>query len=235
MKKSILLFLAVGGLLAVGGSAIGLRWAANQKPDFYKTALAEAPPRAVRQEAAREFAEQTAQLVRDLQYSQTWEQEFTQAQVNGWLAEELPERYGDRIPRGVSDPRVQFVDGLVRIGFQLKSKRFEGIVSLDLRPSVPEPNRLAISVESLYAGLLPLAPVSFIDDVSKQLDKYEVEHEWQVADGHHVLLITVVPNRGDRPILEELVVDDETLRIAGHRELPATITMRSNADAPRRL
>jgi hypothetical protein len=235
LKRTTLLVVAVGSLLFVGGSVFTLRWAANQAPDFYETALTQTPPPAVQHEAAREFAEQTAQLVRDLQYSPTWEQEFTQTQVNAWLAEELPERYGDRIPRGVSDPRVQFVDGLVRIGFQLSSKRFEGIVSLDLRPSVPEPNKLAITVESLYAGLLPLAPASFTDDVSKQLNKYGVEHEWQVADGRHVLLITVVPNRGDRPVLEELSVDDEKLRIAGHRELPATITMRTPESRPRRM
>jgi hypothetical protein len=235
MKRTVLFIVAVGGLLTVGGSFLGLRWAAKQAPDFYQTALAASPPPSVRHEAAREFAEQTANLVRDLQYSPTWEQEFTQTQVNSWLAEELPERYGNRIPRGVSDPRVQFVDGLVRIGFQYTSKRFDGVVSLDLRPSVPEPNKLAITVESLYAGLLPLAPASFTDDVSKQLDKYNVEHEWQVENGHQVLLLTIVPNRGDRPILEELSVDDEKLRIAGHRAPTATITMNSDTQPPRRL
>jgi hypothetical protein len=50
-----------------------------------------------------------------------------------------------------------------------------------------------------------------------------------------VLLITIVPNRGDRPILEELSVDDEKLRIAGHRELPATITMHTPESRPRRM
>jgi hypothetical protein len=235
MKRTTIVVIACGILLFVGSAALSLKWAANQAPDFYESALAQSPPPAVRHEAAREFAEQTAQLVRDLQYSSTWEQEFTQTQVNSWLAEELPERYGDRIPRGVSDPRVQFEDGLVRIGFQIASKRFEGIVSLDLRPSVPEPNKLAITVESLYAGLLPLAPASFTGDVSKQLDKYGVEHEWQTVDGRHVLLITIVPNRGDRPILEELTVGDEKLRIAGHRELPATITMHASEPLPRRL
>ena len=235
MKRSVLGLLAVGGLLVVSCAAIGLHWAANQRPDFYQEALAKSPPAAVREKAARQFAEQTAQLVRDLQYSPAWEQEFTQTQVNAWLAEEMPKRYGDKIPRGVSDPRVEFVDGTIRIGFQLTSKRFDGVVSLELRPTVPEPNRLAITVESLYAGLLPLAPVSFTDDVSRQLDRYNVEHEWRVEEGLHVLYATVVPTRGDRPVLEEIAVDNEKLRIAGHREQPAALTMREPVDAPRRM
>lgn len=235
MNRKSLAFFSLGSLLAIIGGVVWLRWAANQAPDFYESAITNSSPPAVRQEAAREFAEQTAQLVRDLQYSPTWEQEFSQTQVNAWLAEELPQRYSKRIPRGVSDPRVQFDDGLVRIGFQLTSSKFDGVVSLDLRPSVPQPNQIAIAVESLYAGLLPLAPIAFTGDVSKQLDRFGVEHEWRTENGFQVLYVTVVPNRDDRPILEELVVDDERLRIAGHRDEPATITMAAPVRGPQRM
>lgn len=234
MKRTTLTLLALGGVLAVACAAVGLRWAATRAPEFYEQALADPPAPAAREQAAREFAEQTAEFVQELRYASTWEQEFTQTQVNAWLAEELPQRYGNRIPKGVEDPRVQFEDGLVRIGFRLSMKKFDGIVSLALRPTVPEPNRLTIGVESLYAGLLPLSPASFTDDVSEQLDRHEVEHEWRVADGTYLLDVTVVPHRGDHPILEEIAVDDERLRITGHREPPATITMRT-AGPPRRF
>lgn len=233
MKRKTLLFSAGLVAIAIVGGVAALMWAANQAPEFYASAAVPASP-AVRHVAAREFAEQTAELVRELRYAPKWEQEFTQTQVNAWLMEELPRRYGNRIPRGVSDPRVQFDDGLVRIGFQLTSSTFAGIVSLDLRPTVPEPNRLAIAVESLSAGLLPLAPASFTDDVSKQLDRYQVEHEWKVEEGFQVLYVTIVPNRGDRPILEEIAVGDERLRIAGHREQPTTLTM-TTPETSRRL
>lgn len=235
MKRKSVALLAGACLLVIVGAIVGLGWAANQAPDFYESALAKKVPPAARHEAAREFAAQTAELVQELRYAPKWEQEFTQSQVNAWLAVELPRRYGDRVPRGVSDPRVQFAEGLVRIGFQLKASTFDGVVSLDLRPTVPEPNRLAIAVESLSAGLLPLAPGTFTDDVSKQLDQHDVEHEWQVENGFHVLYVTIVPNRGDRPILEEIAVADEKLRIAGHREQPTTLTMATPIEAPRQF
>jgi len=235
MKRKTLALTAIGGLLVAACGAAGLRWAASQAPDFYAEALADPPAPEVREQAAREFAEQTAELVQDLRYAATWEQEFTQTQVNAWLAEELPLRYGDKIPKGVADPRVEFDDGLVRIGFQLSTKGFDGVVSLDLRPNVPEPNRLTIGVESLSAGLLPLSPASFTNDVSKQLDRYGVEHEWRVVDGVHLLDVTVVPRTGDNPVLEEIAVDDERVRIAGHRERPAVVTMRTGTSRPTRL
>jgi hypothetical protein len=232
MKRTTLVLLSLGTVLSLVCGAVGLRWAAQQAPDFYTEAVPAAP--AVREEAARHFAEKTARLVEEFHYAPHWEQEFTQQGVNAWLAEELPRQYGDKIPPGVSDPRVQFADGVVRVGFQLSNKRFHGIVSLALRPSVPEPNRLAIRVESLYAGLLPLAPATFTSDVSKQLDRYAIEHEWHIEEGYHVLYVTVMPSRGDRPVLEEIAVDDAKLRIAGHRERPAALTMR-DLSRPQRL
>ncbi len=235
MNRKMFAALAGAVLLALVGIAVGLGWAAHQAPDFYTAALKAPPSPKVREAAARQFAEQTAELVRELQYSPKWEQEFTQQQVNAWLEEELPRQYGHRIPRNVSDPRVQFTDGLVRIGFQLSSRAFEGVVSLDLRPSVPEPNRLEIAVESLSAGLLPLAPASFTDDVSKELDRHGIDHEWQVENGLHHLVVTIVPNRGDRPVLEEIAVGDAKLRIAGHREQPTVLTMATPVEASRRL
>lgn len=234
MKRTTLALLALGGALAIACGAVGLRWAATQAPEFYEEALADPPAPAVRERAAREFAEQTAELVQELRYASTWEQEFTQTQVNAWLAEELPKKYGSRIPKGVEDPRVQFENGLVRIAFRIATKKFNGIVSLDLRPTVPEPNRLTIGIEALYAGLLPLSPGSFTDEVSEQLNRYEVAHEWRVVDGTYLLDVTVVPDRGDNPVLEEIAVGDERLRIAGHHEGPAAITMRT-PDPPRRL
>jgi hypothetical protein len=231
MKRKTLALLAVGGVLTVLCGAVGLRWAATQAPDFYEAALAAPPVPAVRREAAREFARQTAELVEELRYSPAWEEEFTQTQVNAWLAEELPKQYGDRIPKGVADPRVQFEDGLVRIAFRLATKSFEGIVSLDLRPSVPKPNHVELRVESLAAGLLPLSPASFTDDVTKQLALYGVPHEWRTDDGVQVLDVTIVPKRGDNPVLERIAVAGGSLKVAGHRERPPAITMH----APRRF
>ncbi len=234
MQRKVVALIAVVGFLAVGGGFVGLRWAARQPPDFYQAALADRPAPAVREEAAREFAQQTAHLVDELRYSAHWEEEFSQTQANAWLAEELPQRYGRRIPRGVSDPRVQFEDGLVRLGFQLTQKRFQGIVSLALRPTVTAPNRVSIAVESLSAGLLPLSPGAFVADVSKHLNRYDVRHEWRIENGLHVLDVTVTPNRGDRPVLEAIEVREERVRVAGHRESPAAITMRGD-EAVRRM
>ena len=235
MTRKIFLLVGIGFLLIVVCGVVAMRWATRQAPDFYETALASDAPPEARHEAARKFAEQTAQLVHEIQYAAEWREEFSQSRVNAWLADELPEQYAEQIPDGVSDPRVKFEDGLVRFGFRLSNSRFDGIISLAVRPTVTGPNRVAISVESLYAGLLPLAPSAFTDDVSEQLDRYGIEHNWDLVENKPVLHVTIVPTRADHPVLEELDVDHERLRIAGFRVEPQTLTMRGAVGGTRRF
>ena len=211
---------------------MGAWYLAEGAPDFYTEALHAVPP-AERRIQAEAFVERTAELTRDLEYGRTWEQRFTQAEVNGWLAESLPERFGDRIPDEVSDPRVDLTrPGLVRLGFRLSSKRFDGVVSLAVRPEMVGPNRVALHVEGLMAGLFPLDPRTFAPQVSKYLEKYRVRHEWDLepagaADGGPpVLTITLNPRAANQAVLEEVEIDGGAVRVAGTRAPTVRLTRR---------
>ena len=222
----------LGGLTVAG---LAFWYMAEGTPDFYTQALEAVPP-AEREANAEAFAERTVELARELEYSGDWEQRFTQAEVNGWLAERLPERYGDRIPDTVSDPRVDLTrPGLVRLGFRLSNRRFDGVVSLAVRPEVVGPNRVALHVEGLMAGLFPLDPATFAPQVSKYLEKYDVRHEWDlepVADeatgevGPPVLIVKLTPKAANRAVLEEMEIDGGAVRVAGSRAPPVRLTRR---------
>ncbi|MEM9702253.1 MAG: hypothetical protein AAF907_07405, partial [Planctomycetota bacterium] len=222
------------GALTVAGAAIW--YLADGEPDFYTRALKETPP-AERRANAEAFEERTVELARELEYGDDWEQRFTQAEVNGWLAEEFPNRYGDQIPDEVSDPRVDLTrPGLVRLGFRLSNAQFDGVVSLAVRPEVLGPNRVALHVEGLMAGLFPLDPVSFAPQVSQFLDQYRIEHDWRLpgdadktdvaeddasqsaADANDeapVLIVAFSPRRANRAVLEEVEIEAGAVRVSG--------------------
>ncbi|MFH5803636.1 hypothetical protein [Alienimonas sp. DA493] len=221
------------GALTVAGLAVW--YLADGTPDFYAEAL-EATPPAVQREQAEAFEDRTVELARDLEYGASWEQRFTQDEVNGWLAEGLPERFGEQIPNGVSDPRVDFTrPGLVRLGFRLTSSKFDGVVSLALRPEMRGPNRVALHVEGLMAGLFPLDPAAFAPQVSKFLEKYDVRHEWDLAPGPEgdageyvppTLIVTLNPRDANQAVLEEVEIDDGAVRVAGTRAPAVRLTRR---------
>ena len=231
---------AAGSGAVVLGAFAGAAWyAAERVPDFYRDALAEVPPPADRAAAADAFAAKTAELAESLAASpapataaadvvKTWEQRFTQTQINAWLAERLPARYGDQIPDSVSDPRVDLSEpGLIRLGFRLSNSQFDGVVSLAVRPEITGPNRLALTVEGLFAGVLPLDPAQFIPQVSAQLAKYGVRHRWEETDeGPPRLAVAVVPRGPGSPVLDEFEVDDDGVRVAGRRGARTLVTVR---------
>ena len=235
------LLAGAGGVVLIAAAFGGAAWfLAERVPDFYRQALADVPPPEQRADAADRFAAKTAELAQSLADDpapataaaavvKTWEQRFTQTQINAWLAERLPVRFGDRIPDGVSDPRVDLSEpGLIRLGFRLEADAFDGVVSLAVRPEITGPNRLSLVVEGLHAGLLPLDPERFAPQVSAQLRKYNVRHRWDGLDdaGPPTLAVAVVPRGPGSPVLDEFEVDDDGVRVAGRRGARALVTSR---------
>ena len=74
--------------------------------------------------------------------------------------------------------------GLIRLGFRLTNSKFDGVVSLAVRPEITGPNRLSLTVEGLFAGVLPLDPAQFAPQVSAQLNRYGVRHRWERLPGN---------------------------------------------------
>ena len=236
------LAVAAASLAGLAAAGAGTAWyAAERVPDFYRQALAEVPPPADRRAAAEAFAAKTAELADSLAADpapataaaaavRTWEQRFTQTQINAWLAERLPERYGDRIPDAFSDPRVDLSEpGLIRLGFRLESDAFDGVVSLAVRPEITGPNRLTLTIEGLFAGLLPIDPARFVPQVSAQLARYGVRHRWEETGGGGGpprLAVAVVPRGPGSPVLDEFEVDDDGVRVAGRRGGRTLVTSR---------
>ena len=205
-------------LALVGLGWGGLQWAMFQVPAFYANALAEVPPDPViRKKAARQFVQHTLDLVDSLQNSERWSETFEQDEINSWLVEELHNpKYSGLVPRSVSDPRVLLRDEQILIGFRITQKRWDGVVSLRLRPWVPEPNQLALEVQSVKVGLIPYPLDDLLEDISVQLASEGVRSEWREMDGNDVLVVHLDRGEsGKSPVLEAIEVAEGEIRISG--------------------
>lgn len=226
--------IALSLVVVLAAAAGSTWWASTAVPEFYEQALVDEPLPEIRQQAARQFVEQTLQLVEEIRQSEEWSEEFTQTQVNSWLAQHL-HRYDKYVPKGVSDPRVQFVQGLLQVGFHFTSKNWDGVVSLDLRPSVPEPNQLQIEIESVRAGLLPLPLEEFKLRISKEFAKEGFAAEWQDRDGREALIVNLDRGQETAPVLETVEVIEGAIRIAGSRDTDPSSDARTPDADPYRV
>ena len=167
--RRVLIAFAILIVLFVGMGS-GTWWASKQVPDFYEAAIETEMPAPERKQAAKEFVQQTLRIVEDVQFSDRWAEEFRQEQINSWLAEELHENYPELVPEGVEDPRVGLHRGMLSLGFKFDSDAWSGIVSIRVRPWIIEPNRLAVEVVSIRAGLVPIPLDELLREVASEVE-----------------------------------------------------------------
>jgi len=214
----MLVLLAVVAVAACGGAVC---WGLWYTPDFYTAAISSADPQ-VRHQHAKQFVQVTMQLFDDIRHEDRWAEEFTEEQVNSWLAEELHQKYGEWVPEGVRQPRVKFEQDSLQLGFQFEHGHWKGVLCAQVKPWVAEANQLAIEIQSVRAGLFPLPLDDLFDDLLADLR----EHGWhvevrQTATGDVLVVdLSSRDSRDKRPVLEAINLKPGLLRISGLRKQP---------------
>jgi hypothetical protein len=219
MRRKKLVLGGIAAFLVIVGIASGLLWALLRVPDFYAEAATTIPQEPEQRKlAAKQLVQETTNLINDIQHSDEWSATFKQTQVNSWFLEELRQpKYKDVVPEGVSNPRLVIHEGYLQLGFRFQRNGWNGIVSLQLKPWIEEENHLAIEIESIRAGIVPIP----LEDVLHQLAQKLVDEGWEVkwshSNGHDVAIINLNKNRDpNSPKLQSLTVAEGEVRIQGH-------------------
>jgi hypothetical protein len=209
-------FLRIAGLFlvtlaALTGVGLLLAYRATQQvPEFYDHALQVEVDK--QQQAGEVLERQVLELHNEVRESGRWEAVFTDQQINGWLAYDLPEKFAELLPEEVSDPRVAIDPRRAQVACRFKSPRFRAVVSVDLEVHLTEePNVLAVRIHQARAGMLPLPLKRFLDEISAQARRADVMVRWSQSDGDPVALVTV-PTRHEGYPQRELHLETVELR-----------------------
>lgn len=209
------------GLGLLGLALVGVYSALRSEPSFYVEALAS--PAANAEAAGEELERNVLALHNDAHDAATWSAVFTDEQVNGWLSVDLPEKFPQLLPRSVSDPRVHFAPGEVRLGCRLTDDRVATVVSATVSVQLAEePNTLAVRIHGAWAGRVPLPLKGLLDHVREAADRADVPLRWGQMDGDPVALIPLTDlsplDGGRQPRLTHIEFGEGTLRLQGHTE-----------------
>ena len=207
---ALLLLLVLGGLL--------LYQATRHVPDFYQQALEVNP----QQQAAAgdELERQVLELHSEIQDEGRWQAVFDEDQINGWLASDLTEKFSDSLPAGVSAPRVAISPESVQLACQYQDPRIETVVSLTLSVAVNrQSNEVAITVQNVRAGLLPLPLKDLLDEVAAAARRAELDLRWAQSDGAPVALLRVPAEIPSLEVegfqLDEIALGEGEIRLIG--------------------
>ena len=210
-RRWIFLGLSVAALI---GLPTGLWVLLTHQPDFYRAASA--IPKARRQAEARRFVAQSLQLRNDIANEPRWEAAFTDEEVNSWLAEDLVTHFADQIPAGVSEPRVAFEMDRLTLAFQLDQGPVRSVVWVVAKARVPEENQLALTIEKIRAGAVPIPAEKLLDRITETARSHGLEVRWE-RDGHlPVAIVKYTPDLRRRDIvLERLMLLNGQIRLGG--------------------
>ena len=189
----------------------------QQLPDFYKAALEVDEQQYA--EAGAQFESQVAQLSSDLRQAGLWEATFTEEQVNGWLASDLPRKFPDALPRRIRDPRLSIVPESVTLVFQVESQRLSGVVTCDLTVYCTDlPNQIAVRFDRVRSGMVSLPVSQWLDPITTGLQQAGVQMEWTEDQGRPVALVTLPDAEmadGD-VIVDNIELQTGQVTISGH-------------------
>lgn len=230
---------AISIFLLAAVAAVGVVvvwWSATRVPDFYEQALATEPQHM--EEAGDQLEEHILELRNDSLKAGQWRATFTDEQINGWLAVDLPQKFPRALPKQLKDPRVAIEPDVAYAAARYESPQVTTVISLAVEVRLTdEPNQLAVRVRQARAGLLPVPLADWLDRVSAAAADGGIPLRWVEEDGDPVALITLPLEDKENPDhilrLEQIELRDGQLVVIGTTDEAAGESLRHDQGAGR--
>lgn len=211
--------------LVLVGVIVGMLFAfwraLRYEPDFYRQALNVPSYREIERSTTLERQVETLQA--QVRTDETWQQVFTEEELNAWLAVQLPERYSHLLPSGMSDPRVVLDERRVRFGARYESGGVTAVLSLEIEVALAdEPNGIRLRIVRARAGAVPVPLEKWIEQAAVAARRSELPLRIESVDGVPVIDLTVPsettawPDR--RLVLDRLELSQGRLTLGGRSE-----------------
>lgn len=181
-----------------------------------------------RKNHADDFKREFSGLLDDIINKRQWGACFTQEQINSYLEEEfVTSGTAEKVlPQYVREPRVQVFPDRLRLAFRYGTEKYSTVVSIDVRAwlSAREPNVVALEIQGLRAGLLPVSSHTLLQHISEAAEHQNLKVTWYRHQGRPVALLRLQPYQ-TRPTfqLQRLELREGALVISGRSLEPTPL------------
>ncbi len=204
-------------LVTLGGFCWWAYRAVQRVPAFYQQAR-QADPK-VLQAASREFVQQVEQFQKQLEQTGRWEAVFTEDQINGWLAIDAPQEFGDQLPPEIETPVVDLEPDTVWVAVRLKTDSFDTVLNLAAELDVDaETNEVSVRILEAYAGDLPIPLRTVKKRLRQATSRLRVDLRWTGADDEAVVRIKIprwIDEQQRERVLESIEIKAGHCRLSG--------------------
>ena len=225
MRKLVRVALVLVVLLTAGVAILltAAYRATQQVPDFYQHALARQPQE--QKAAADQLERQVLELHNEARRPGRWEARFSQEQINGWLAADLPTKFPGALPDGVSDPRVAIDPNHMQLAVRYDQGDVSTVLSMAGDAYLTDrPNEVAVHIDHVRAGAVPVPLSQFLDQIAERFLDAGLPLRWTEQEGDPVALVTLPLDReefkGKQLQIERLEICDGEIVVSGRTEGP---------------
>jgi hypothetical protein len=196
--------------------------ASQAVPEFYEAALVSKP---VQQKAAADALErQVLHLHNEVRRPGRWEARFSQDQINGWLAADLPAKFPGALPRGVSDPRVNIQPEKMQLAVRYQQGDVLTVLSLAGDAYLTDrPNEIAVRIERVRAGAVPVPLGQFLEKIAERATDAGLPLRWTEEDGDPVAIVALPLHRrefrGRNLQVDKLEIGEGEIVVSGQTEM----------------
>jgi hypothetical protein len=226
-RKCRLVLICVLGTAAILATALCAAYlAARQVRPFYQQAL-QLNPEAL-ERGKQELESRATALYTDARQEGAWQAQFTDEQVNGWLALQLAEFHAEdarNLQRDVRDPRIAILPDLLSLGFTTTRSGVDTVVSVDGSVFLTEDGDIAVRLVRVQAGALPLPIAMVADEIAAACQRMSLPVLWAENAGQPVAIIKVGSrddSDGRRFAIDAIELKQGELFVAGHTDLNST-------------
>jgi hypothetical protein len=215
-RKGALLGIGIVLLLSgLGALLVALYW---HEPDVFQRCAI--PPGEERKKHSGEFQSDLYYLYDNISAEREFYAHFTDLRINSYFEEDFV-RSGVAarvLPENISQPRIAIEPDKIRLAFRYGTGLWSTIVSIDVRVwlAAKERNVVALELQSLHAGSLPISAQSLLEQVSEAARQQNIEVTWYRHEGNPVALLRF---QADRPhptvMLQQLELRQGELLIRG--------------------
>ena len=212
------LFLALILFFAVTLATLLL--AVKSKPAFYAKSLS--VERSVWVQKSKIAVEKTTGAFEKLTPSETkWKTEYSEDEVNGYLAIGLQQDYPKILPKEIKNPRIQLFDDQLKFACEIDAGSFSGVLDLGLKIQFPKPNSCEIRFQNARLGLLPFSSETIRDLLADGLRQSGAKVEMKEIEGDPTFVADFqIPLEEKKLLLllENLSVQNDVLSLSGDVE-----------------
>lgn len=147
-----------------------------------------------------------------------WDAAVTAAEINAWLALDLPRNHRGWLPRGVSQPRIMLEPRQAFLASRVGLGPVTAVAWLELDIRLRDVNQLLIALDRAGLGLIPLPRAPILRELARRIGKLGMVTDLRMLDGRMVLMV-VIPSTHDVGTmsyrLESLAINAGELLVAG--------------------